>query len=107
MTHQTGTQILEAQMQRKSTAPRVTERDVDAAIVSAQYHHFPDTTVTVCVLTLRNGHTVVGKSACVHAENFDAAIGREFAFTDARHEVWAVLGYELRIAATGTCLGVR
>lgn len=35
--------------------------------------------LTFCVLTLRNGFTVTGESACASPENFSAEIGRKIA----------------------------
>ena len=55
---------LEQEIQAKGlVAPRITPADVDAAIVSAAYHVFPGTTLTVCCITLQNGFLVTGESA--------------------------------------------
>lgn len=78
-----------------SDAPRVTEADLDAAIVAQQYWNPPGTTLTVCVLTLWNGFTVVGEAACVSPENYDEARGRAIAFKKAREKIWALEGYLL------------
>ena len=78
------------------TAARVTPEDIDSAIVSAQYHIFPGTTLTVCALTLRNGYIVTGESACVIAGNFDEEIGRKIAWDTARQKIWTLEGYLLR-----------
>ncbi|MFC3060045.1 Gp49 family protein [Paenirhodobacter populi] len=78
------------------TAPRLTPADIDAAIVSEQYHVFHGTTLTVCALTLRNGYIVTGESAAASAENFDQAIGRKIARDNARNKIWGLEGYLLR-----------
>ncbi len=52
--------------------------------------------LTFCVLVLRNGFTVTGKSACVSPENFDANIGRKVAFEDAFSQIWPLEGYLLK-----------
>lgn len=52
--------------------------------------------ITFCVLELHNGFTVVGKSACASAENFDAEIGRQVARRDAEAQIWPLLGFRLR-----------
>lgn len=52
--------------------------------------------LTFCVLRLRNGFTVVGESACVSQENFDADIGRKVARANAVNKIWPLLGYTLR-----------
>lgn len=51
--------------------------------------------LTFCVLTLKNGFTVTGESACVSAENFDAEIGRKIARKDALDKMWPLEGYLL------------
>ena len=78
------------------TAPRLTPGLIDATIVAADYHVFPGSQLTVCCLTLRNGFTVVGESACVSPANFDAEIGRKVAWTKAREKIWALEGYLLK-----------
>lgn len=78
------------------TAPRVTAQDIDDTIVHEYYHRLPGTTLTICVLTLRNGTHVVGESACVSPENFNLEIGQRVAYNNARGKVWALEGYLLR-----------
>lgn len=88
-------------------SPRVTEKDVDAAIISAVYVVLPDGRTTICMLTLDNGFTIRGESSCVCLENYKQAIGEEFAYKDARAKVWAFLGFRLAdrlaAAARGPC----
>lgn len=52
--------------------------------------------ITYCVLTLRNGFTVTGQSACADPKNFDYIIGRSIARGDAIRQVWPLMAYELR-----------
>ena len=78
------------------TAPRITPDQIDACIKEAQYYVFPGTTLTVCCLRLANGYTVTGESACASPENFDAEIGKEAAYNQARSKIWALEGYALR-----------
>jgi hypothetical protein len=78
------------------TAPRITPADIEAAIVAEQYHVFLGTTLTICCLTLRNGTTVAGESACASPENFDREIGQRIARTDAKQKIWALEGYLLK-----------
>jgi len=78
------------------TAPRITPTDIDKCIVSEQYYVFPQTTFTACLLTLKNGYTVCGESACASPENFNAEIGRKIARENARNKIWALEGYALR-----------
>lgn len=88
---------VESEIQAKGlTAPRITPADVDAAIVGEAYHVFPGTTLTVCCLSLANGFTVTGESACASPENFDEELGRKIARDNARQKIWALEGYRLR-----------
>ena len=90
-------QQIEKQIQEKGlNAPRLTPEKIDAAIVSEQYYVFPNTTLTVCALTLRNGYIVTGESAAASPSNFDEKIGREIARANARNKIWGLEGYLLR-----------
>ena len=99
-----------------NVAPRVTPADIEAAIVAEHYFTAeegvqgalaktnPDLGVevpslnllTFCVLTLRNGFTVTGESACASPENFNSEIGRRIARENAVSKVWPLLGYALK-----------
>ena len=52
--------------------------------------------LTFCVLTLENGFTVTGESACASPENFDAEIGRKIARQNAVNKIWLLEGYLLK-----------
>jgi hypothetical protein len=77
-------------------APRLTPADIDHAIVGEDYYVFPGTSLTVCALILRNDFIVVGHSASVSPDNFDAELGRKVARSHARDKIWALEGYRLR-----------
>lgn len=77
-------------------APRLTPAQIDAAIAAEDYHVFPGSQLTVCCLTLQNGFTVTGESACVSPANFNAELGRKIARSHARDKIWALEGYLLR-----------
>lgn len=88
---------IEAEIQAKGlTAPRVTPADIEAEILAQQVHVFPGTMLTVVCLTLRNGFTVTGESACASPENFDAEIGLKIARANATAKIWPLLGFRLR-----------
>lgn len=95
------------------TGPRVTPFDISANITSEYYFTAADAVsynaggptvvpedslkvLTFCVLVLRNGFTVTGKSACACPENFDAEIGRRIARGDAVNQIWPLMGYALK-----------
>lgn len=80
----------------KKEAPTVTIEHLESLITREYYHVIPDTTTTICVLTVKNGFTVFGKSACVAAENFNKEEGELIARKDALSQLWSLEGYLLR-----------
>jgi hypothetical protein len=78
------------------TAPRVTPARLEEVIVSEQYHVFPNSNFTACLLSLENGYTVIGESACASSANFDAPLGRKIARDNAKNKIWQLEGYLLR-----------
>lgn len=76
-------------------APRLTPEQIDATIVDQAFHRLTPT-LTACVLTLRNGFTVTGESACASPENYRQDIGEKIAFDNAREKIWLLEGYLLR-----------
>ena len=88
---------IEKEIQDKGLiAPRITPDHLETVITSEQYHIFPNTTFTACLLTLKNGYTVLGESACASPENFNAALGRKIARSNAVNKIWALEGYLLK-----------
>lgn len=89
--------------------PRVSLADIEANI-AAEYTFTGDTVaeamgspvhpslsvLTICVLVLCNGFTIIGKSAPADAANFNAELGRKFAREDAIRQCWPLMGYALR-----------
>ena len=89
-------QKLEYEIQNKGlNAPRLTPAHIDSTIKDISYHRLTDV-LTVCVLTLMNGFTVTGESACVSPENFDEEMGKKVAFENAREKIWMLEGYLLK-----------
>jgi hypothetical protein len=80
----------------KPTAPRITPAHIDSVIAKSDYYIFPGTQLTVCILTLVNGFTVTGESACASPENFNAEIGRNIAYKNAYEKIWMLEGYLLK-----------
>ena len=88
---------IETEIQAKGLkAPRLSPELIDATIVQEMYYVFPSTTVTICLLTLRNGFSVVGHSAAASPANFDVALGEKIARANARERIWQLEGYLLR-----------
>lgn len=90
-------QAIETEIQAKGlNAPRLTPALIDATIINEDYYVFPGTTLTICVLTLRNGFAVTGESAAASLSNFDEGIGRKIARDNARNKIWMLEGYLLK-----------
>ena len=90
-------QSIEKEIQDKGlNAPRLTPELIDNTILKEDYHVFEGSQLTVCCLTLQNGFTVTGESACASPENFNAEIGRKIARSNARDKIWALEGYLLK-----------
>jgi hypothetical protein len=79
-----------------SPAPRVTPAMLDAAIAAVNFLEYGGTTLTICVIKLRNGFTVTGESACADPANYNPEIGRKVAYYKARDKIWPLEGYLLR-----------
>jgi hypothetical protein len=45
---------------------------------------------------MRNGFTVIGKSAPASAANFNAELGKKLAYEDAIRQLWPLMGFSLR-----------
>lgn len=51
------------------------------------------TTVTICSVTLDNGFSVRGESACVDPARFNKEMGEKIAKDNAINELWQLLGF--------------
>jgi hypothetical protein len=52
--------------------------------------------LSICILVMRNGFTIIGKAAPASPANFDRALGIRLAYEDAVRQVWPLMGYALR-----------
>lgn len=52
--------------------------------------------LSICILVMKNGFSVIGKSAPASPENFNAELGSKFAYEDAIRQLWPLMGFELR-----------
>mgnify|MGYP005867899863 CR=1 FL=1 len=90
-------QELEQHLNEKGlNAPRLSPEFINKTIKWAQYYVFPETTLTVCCLTLNNGFNVTGTSATASIEYFDKEVGQDIAFKNARDKVWELECYLLK-----------
>lgn len=100
-------QVTDALSAAIAVAPRVQLKDIEAAIatrydlnaadmVKHEAVPLPLTLLSVCILVMKNGFTVIGKSAPASPENFNAELGRKFAYEDAIRQLWPLMGFALR-----------
>lgn len=90
-----------------AVAPRVQLADIENSI-AARYDLTADKAIcgapamdelkllSICILVMKNGFTVIGKSAPASAANFNAELGRKFAYEDAIRQLWPLMGFALR-----------
>lgn len=74
---------------------KVSLSDMLGKINRADYVVMPDGRTTICQLTMENGYTVRGDSACVSIENFNKALGEKYAYEKAVDNLWQLEGYLL------------
>lgn len=75
--------------------PRVTEESIKAKIASVEYEVVKGNG-TLCIITMRNGWISTGFSAPADARNFDAEVGKRYAYDNAFKPLWQLEGYLLR-----------
>lgn len=68
---------------------------IESRIKDVDYVVMKDGRTTICTLTMANGFTVNGFSACVAVANFDEALGRKYAYERAFEQLWPLEGYLL------------
>jgi hypothetical protein len=102
-------QATEAYSAARSVAPRVSLVDIQDSI-AAKYHinafeaveavgapaHEALKMLTVCILVMKNGFVLIGKSAPASPENFDREKGERFSYEDAVRQLWPLMGFALR-----------
>lgn len=77
-----------------SPAPRVTAQEMESRISDVTYIRI-NQTVTLCNMTLDNGYSVRGESACVNPENYNQEIGEKIAYDAAFNKLWPLFGFLL------------
>lgn len=107
MNDKTSLQIADKLAAKGATAPRVSIQSIRDNI-AAEYITTADNAIgdapshdalkilTICILVMKNGFVVIGKSAPASPENFDAEKGATFAREDAIRQIWPLAGYALR-----------
>lgn len=102
-------QATDAESAAVAKAPRVALADIEGSI-AATYSFTADKAIdamsmpgvdelkllSICILVMKNGFVVIGKSAPASPENFNAELGGKFAYEDAIRQLWPLMGFALR-----------
>lgn len=116
--------VTEQELVAKAVAPRVTEEQIKEQIEFAAFtdgydvladarhklvdgygNNVPLSTghlnhglhcLTICIITLKNGFTVIGTSAPASPENFSQEIGQKLAYQNAFKKLWPLFGFALK-----------
>ena len=78
------------------TTNKILPSVLDNNVMFVDYHVFPETCITVCCITMKNGYNTVGHSGCVDPENFNEELGKEIAKNNAWNAMYHLLSYELK-----------
>lgn len=99
-------QATETECAANAAAPRVSLADIEDAIAGEIYATGADAfgvspyeplgILTLCAITMKNGFTIIGKSAPASRANFNVDIGRKLAHEDAIRQIWPLMGFALR-----------
>ena len=91
----TDKQIEEEIKSKNLNAPRVTPEIIESKIKKCEFHKLTEV-LTVCVITLENGFTVTGESACASPENYDKELGEKISRMNAVGKIWTLESYLLK-----------
>jgi hypothetical protein len=78
---------------------KVTTEWMEAQVETITYRDFG--TLTVAIVTLKSGFRLVGASACLNPEDYDADVGKRIAKVDALNQLWKLEGYRRMQNARG------
>lgn len=68
--------------------PKVTLEQMEKRIKHTQYFWPENTSMTICIIILDSGFTVIGEAACADPRNFDMQIGIELSYKHAISKLW-------------------
>lgn len=105
----TGIQVTDEAAAAVAVAARVSLASIEAKI-EAIYHitgseaiKYKDAPVlecldrlSICIIVMRNGFMVIGKSAPASPLNYNPELGKRFSYEDAIRQLWPLEGYALR-----------
>lgn len=80
----------------QKTPNRVSLADVEGKVSDIEYiNPASSPQLTIAVVKLNNGYVVLGESAPADPANFNADLGKKFAYENALRKVWPLMGFAL------------
>lgn len=101
-------QVTDAQAAAVQKTPHRVSLESMEAKIAAEYYitgaeaalpakaHPSLSVLMICIIVMRNGFTLIGKSAPADPANFNPALGMKFACEDAIRQLWPLEAYALR-----------
>lgn len=74
---------------------KITPEFLDSQIEDVTYRQLSGTT-THCTITVKNGFTFTGESACADPSNFNEELGQSLAYKQAYSKLWTPYGFMLK-----------
>ena len=100
-----------------AVAPRVTLMDIENAMGAVYHFNAHEAvmllkcpavhdlrTLSICLVVMRNGFMIVGKSAPTSPANFNQELEQRLAYEDCVRQIWPLMGFALRdrLSAAGS-----
>ncbi len=82
--------------QKNVGGKRVTLQALKDNIDETAFYTHAGGQLTIAILTLKNGFTVTGQSACADPAMYNKEIGEKIALADAESKIWPLMGYALK-----------
>lgn len=80
----------------QKTPNRVTLEYIESRIIAEEYLHPKNCPhLTICVLLVDNGFTVIGKAGVADPDNFNEELGKKISRRNAINELWGYFGFLL------------
>lgn len=74
---------------------KITPDFLQSEIVDVEYRRLTGT-MTHCTVTVKNGFTFTGESACADPDNYNQELGEKFALENAKSKMWVPYGFMLK-----------
>ena len=74
---------------------KITPEFLQSEITGIEYRRLTGT-MTHCTITVVNGFTFTGESACADPSNYDKELGEKLALEDAKRKMWVPYGFMLK-----------